>query len=123
MYLVTEAWCIPPAAPATVPPGRPVCDRGTGDRLVTPWTRIRLAQTSRPAAAWLAEHRDSLTIPATELMKDRHDEGPRAFGMTHAVDLFTDRQLAVFGAAFAWLASAKIAPQVNTRGTCLQKKH
>ncbi len=33
--------------------------------------------------------------------------------MTHAVDLFTDRQLAVFGSAFAWLASAKLEPEVR----------
>jgi adenine-specific DNA methylase len=33
--------------------------------------------------------------------------------MKHAIDLFTDRQLAVFGSAFAWISSAKLDARVR----------
>lgn len=70
-------------------------------------------KAAQSAAAWLAEHRSELTLPVLSLAAERHDERPVSFGMTHATDLFTDRQLAVFGSAFAWLSSAKLEPDVR----------
>jgi putative DNA methylase len=68
---------------------------------------------ARTASEWLTDHRGNLLLPTVELATERHDERPISFGMKHAVDLFTDRQLAVFGSAFAWLASAKLDPDVR----------
>lgn len=70
-------------------------------------------ETGQLAASWLAEHRAALVLPATELIADRHDERPRSFGMTQATDLFTDRQLAVLGSAFAWVAAADLNADVR----------
>ncbi len=65
------------------------------------------------AAVWLSEHRNTLALPTAVLSKERHDERPRSFGMLHSTDLFTDRQLTVFGSAFRWLGTADLEPNVR----------
>lgn len=66
------------------------------------------------ATAWLDENAPTLPLPTAELCAERHDERPRSFGMATVQDLFTERQLAVFGSAFKWLQSAELDPSVRT---------
>lgn len=65
------------------------------------------------AETWLVENSASLLLPEGQFAVDRHDDRPRSFGMTAAVDLFTARQRAVFGTAFAWLRDADLAANVR----------
>jgi adenine-specific DNA methylase len=67
----------------------------------------------RRAEKWVVENGASLLLPAGQLAEDRHDDRPRSFGITTAVDLFTVRQRAVFGTAFAWLRDADLDPNVR----------
>ncbi|HEY1759385.1 MAG TPA: hypothetical protein VGG72_28695 [Bryobacteraceae bacterium] len=55
------------------------------------------------ADAYLEENADRLKLPVTEFVKDRRDSRPLSFGISKHVELFTPRQLAVFGRAFKWI--------------------
>lgn len=65
------------------------------------------------AATWVEAHRAELNIPSGPLTADRHDDRPRSFGMTNVLDLFTDRQLAVLGAALQWITDANVPDPVR----------
>jgi putative DNA methylase len=59
------------------------------------------------ASAHLA-HDSRLQLPIGRLSTDRHDDRPVSFGIETVAELFTNRQLVVFGAAVAWLRSAQL---------------
>lgn len=65
------------------------------------------------AGTWLAANPGAVVLPSGELSSDRHDDRPRSFGMTNIRHLFTDRQLAVFGVALKWLATAGLPPKTH----------
>jgi putative DNA methylase len=64
------------------------------------------------AARSLAQLRAALPLPRGELRPDRKDARPRSFGVTRHVDLFTDRQLLVFGEALRWLDATQLDERV-----------
>ena len=64
-------------------------------------------------SAWLADHPD-LPIPSGPLQTNRHDDRPVSFGLSSSDELFTERQLAVFGAAFRWVTEADLEPRIRT---------
>ena len=49
-----------------------------------------------------------LQLPVGRLRTDRHDDRPVSFGIETVAQLFTDRQLVVFGAAVSWLRKAPL---------------
>ncbi|MDP9404764.1 MAG: DUF1156 domain-containing protein [Actinomycetota bacterium] len=65
------------------------------------------------AAVWLQQNASSVMLPKMKLNPVRHDERPRTFGFDAVRELFTERQLAVFGSAFQWLTSADLSPSVR----------
>jgi adenine-specific DNA methylase len=66
------------------------------------------------AVRWIKEHGQSLALPDAKFADERQDERPRSYGVTRVAELFTDRQLAVLGTAFAWLRSADLEPEVKS---------
>ena len=61
----------------------------------------------------VTDHADELDYPRCRLNNERLDPRPLSFGITHAHELFTDRQLAVFGHAFHWLRTTKLDGRVR----------
>lgn len=55
------------------------------------------------ANAYLHNNADRLKLPETEFEKNRRDSRPLSFGISKHSQLFTARQLAVFGRAFKWI--------------------
>jgi putative DNA methylase len=55
------------------------------------------------AEDYLQRHDAELEYPRAKLSEDRIDARPLSFGIRAAADLFTARQLAVFGHAFKWV--------------------
>ncbi len=68
--------------------------------------RLRLEQ----AQGYLLEHKAQLDYPRVKLSEDRVDVRPLSFGIAAAAELFTPRQLAVFGHAFRWLRATEMLP-------------
>jgi len=62
---------------------------------------------------YLGNHRDELWLPDRPFKKMRNDSRPLSFGIDEPVELFTDRQLAVFGHAFKWLRSSDYSEEVR----------
>lgn len=60
------------------------------------------------AGDYLKGHDVELEYPRVKLCRDRFDARPLSFGITTAADLFTARQLAVFGHAFKWVRTADV---------------
>jgi putative DNA methylase len=58
------------------------------------------------AMRYIRDHRSNLNFPACKLSTARTDSRPVSFGITKASQLFTARQLAVFGRAFKWVETA-----------------
>ena len=72
------------------------------------YRRIRRATPADERISQLGEHfvqkhRRDLTIPTTDFERNRRDQRPLSFGLTKPAQLFTGRQLAVFGTAFTWI--------------------
>lgn len=63
----------------------------------------------RRAAVRLKLDRHCLDIPELPFELERSDVRPISFGATHPADLFTDRQLLVFGHAFRWARTAQVS--------------
>lgn len=61
------------------------------------------------AMAWVDGHRESLHLPTTKVSPNRRDLRPASYGIEAHVDMFTDRQQAVFGLAFDWLERTKLS--------------
>ena len=55
------------------------------------------------ASQYVKEHIDEMDIPDYEFKPDRVDTRPVSYGVHNLRQLFTDRQLAVFGHAFRWV--------------------
>ena len=55
------------------------------------------------ASQYLAEHIDEMEVPDYEFRRDRVDGRPISYGVHRLRQLFTDRQVAVFGHAFRWV--------------------
>lgn len=70
------------------------------------------------AKRYLSSHKQELEIPEHEFEEGRVDPRPRSFGLTHPRDLFTARQLALFGHGFRWLRNFPCEPAVH-RGVTL----
>jgi adenine-specific DNA methylase len=64
-------------------------------------------------AGVLLEEGYSLRLPRGRLTADRYDDRPICFGMETAAQLFSDRQLVVFGAAMAWIHDADLRAPVK----------
>jgi putative DNA methylase len=80
--------------------------------------RIRSPRQGDHARQHLAEQflgafRGTLRLPKGNLRRRRKDERPLSFGMKALVDLFTPRQLIVFGLAFQWIRKAAVAHDVR----------
>lgn len=69
-------------------------------------------QATKEAAARL-EERSSLRLPQGKLTASRYDDRPICFGIETAGQLFSDRQLVVFGAAMAWVNNAELRGPVK----------
>jgi len=65
------------------------------------------------ASAYLAMHESQLSLPATPFSLTRADPRPISFGITSPRQLFSDRQLALFGHAFRWIEEASVTPEVK----------
>jgi adenine-specific DNA methylase len=74
-------------------------------------TREELASEAA-AARYLAA--TALPKPTGLVPADNADGRPASYGMPTFRDLFTDRQLALFGTAFAWLEQADVDERVRT---------
>jgi putative DNA methylase len=75
------------------------------------YRRIRQAtrtdvERTKAAETYITKHRDKLWWPSLDLSSERRDSRPLSFGILRPTQLFTSRQLAVFGHAFSWLADA-----------------
>ena len=55
------------------------------------------------ASQYLEEHIDEIDVPDYEFRRDRVDARPISYGVHDLRQLFTDRQIAVFGHAFRWV--------------------
>ena len=55
------------------------------------------------ASQYLEEHIDEIDVPDYEFRRDRADARPVSYGVHELRQLFTDRQIAVFGHAFRWV--------------------
>ena len=55
------------------------------------------------ASQYLEEHIDEIDVPDYEFRRDRVDARPVSYGFHALRQLFTDRQIAVFGHAFRWV--------------------
>ena len=55
------------------------------------------------ANRYLEETKEEFRLPTQELTTDRREAKPVSYGLTRVLDLFTSRQLIVFGHAFKWL--------------------
>ncbi|MXX92779.1 MAG: hypothetical protein F4Y63_04895 [Chloroflexi bacterium] len=55
------------------------------------------------ARRYLIKHKHEIDIPKYEFERDRVDARPVSYGVQHLRELFTDRQIALFGHAFRWL--------------------
>jgi len=73
-------------------------------------TDSALTETAR---RYIARHRQELRLPTGAFSRDRIDARPRSLGMSKAVDLFTDRQLAVFGRGFARLEALDLTKEIR----------
>lgn len=88
-------------------------ETATGERRTIRAPSPADAKAMEVAAAWMKEHGRALGLPDTVFAAKRHDVRPRSYGVTRVVDLFTYRQLAVLGTAFAWLSGADLEPEVS----------
>ena len=72
----------------------------------------------------VSRNRRFLAVPTGCFKKDRIDAHPVSLGITEPVQLFTDRQLAVFGCGFRWLEEAEASLDVRRALTlCLSNGH
>ena len=55
------------------------------------------------ASQYLNEHTGEIDVPDYEFTRDRVDARPISYGINELRELFTDRQIAVFGHAFRWV--------------------
>lgn len=81
----------------------------------TPGTRrLRAADATDTAAISMAlvelARNDSLQLPTGRLRTERNDQRPVSYGIETPAQLFSGRQLAVFGTAMAWLRDADLEP-------------
>ena len=65
------------------------------------------------AQRYVSRNRRLLALPAGRFKTDRIDARPVSLGIAEPVQLFTDRQLAVFGRGFRWLEEVEISPDVR----------
>ena len=74
-----------------------VCRGGSGS------LRHLIYRSWRNASRYLEEHIDEIDVPDYEFRRDRVDARPVSYGVRQLRQLFTDRQIAVFGHAFKWV--------------------
>ena len=67
----------------------------------------------REAERYVTRNRRSLALPTGNFTKDRIDPRPLSLGVMEPLQIFTDRQLAVFGRGFAWLETADVSLDVR----------
>lgn len=65
------------------------------------------------AEKYVSRNRRFLALPAGRFKRNRIDTRPISLGVTEPVQLFTDRQLAVFGRGFRWLEEAEMSLDVR----------
>jgi len=65
------------------------------------------------ASQYLAERESQLHLPDGEFDPNRADLRPVSFGIKRFRELFSDRQLALFGTAFAWLQEREGDPRTT----------
>lgn len=75
----------------------------------------KLLETS---TRYFQRHRAEFLLPSHTFSADRRDSRPLSFGITRPQQLFTNRQLAVFGHGFRWIADSDY-PTTVRRGLTL----
>ena len=65
------------------------------------------------AEEYVVQHKNSLELPNHILATDRIDRRPVSYGLIRVTDLFTARQLALFGTAFSWINSTSTTAEVR----------
>ena len=65
------------------------------------------------AAQYMSTYRRFLALPTGRFKRERIDDRPVSLGIMEPVQLFTDRQLAVFGRGFQWLKEAEVSVGVR----------
>lgn len=88
-------------------------ETGAGERRTIRAPSATEAKLTTRADTWLSTHSAEIDLPDAEFAADRHDDRPRSYGVTRVIDLFTKRQLAVLGTAFAWVRTADLDPGVR----------
>lgn len=71
------------------------------------------ASALRAARELWADHGDSLPHPRGPLPNGRRDDRPFSYGVQRVEQLFTDRQLLLFGHALQWLADQELPAAVD----------
>ena len=61
------------------------------------------------ADQYVSSNRQFLALPTDRFERERMDTRPISLGITEPIQLFTDRQLAVFGRGFRWLEKAEMS--------------
>lgn len=79
-------------------------------RIRKPGTRD--ARALAVASELLARERDQLPLPTRDLERVRSDSRPLIFGIANPVQMFSDRQLLMFGRAFRWVSQYAGPPSV-----------
>lgn len=64
------------------------------------------------AALYVRLNASDLATPHVSFREDRLDSRPRSLGFDSPTELFTDRQVSVFGHAFRWLQTTESSPSV-----------
>lgn len=68
---------------------------------------------SERGTKYIAKHNTALDLPKGRLQTKRRESKPLSFGIKKPTELFTDRQLAVFGHAFRWLRTTDHPPPIR----------
>lgn len=62
---------------------------------------------------YFRRHLSELDLPTSQFTSSRRDPRPISLGLKHPTQLFTERQLAVFGHGFKWVRTSAYPPQVK----------
>jgi len=69
--------------------------------------------STQNARRWILANIDDLEQPNASFSDGRNDERPLSYGIEKIAQLFTDRQLATLGAAFHWLQTSDLSPDIR----------
>lgn len=70
-------------------------------------------KSERQAHEYIRRNKKNLRLPSGNVQDDERDSRPGSFGIEAFADMFTSRQLAVFGSAFMWIDRSDHCAQVR----------